>query len=148
MDRPRNDNLTPMEGREDLGTKHQFHGIQPVLPVENVAASAAYFQDVLGFDVDFLAGDPPTHGRVMKGDRTYGDPVYIHLTAAPPEGVRASGEIRIHVRHDIDGLYETYQALGVATVEEPRSHSWGLREFAVREPNGHVIRFCGYVEEA
>ena len=131
--------------REDLGTRHQFHGIQPVLPVEDVAASAAYFRDILGFDVDFLVGDPPVHARVMKGDRTYGDPVYIHLMAAPPESVRPSGEIRIHVGHDIDGLYEAYQALGIVTVDKPQSHPWGLREFSVREPNGHVIRFCCYL---
>ena len=91
------------ERREDLGTRHQFHGVQPVLPVEDVATSAAYFRDMLGFEVDFLDGDPPVHARVMKGDRTYGDPVYIHLTAAPPERVRPSGEIRIHVGHDLDG---------------------------------------------
>ena len=135
------------ERREDLGTKHQLHGVQPVLPVEDVAASAAYFRDMLGFDVDFLVGNPPIHARVMKGDRTYGDPVYIHLSAAPPESVRPSGEIRIHVGRDIDGLYEAYQASGIVTVEEPQSHSWGLREFSVRESNGHVIRFRGYLED-
>jgi uncharacterized glyoxalase superfamily protein PhnB len=133
--------------REDLGAKHQFHGVQPVLPVEDVAVSAAFFRDVLGFDMDFLVGSPPVHGRVMKGDQTYGDPVYIHLTATPRADVRPSGELRIHVGHDLDGLYEKYQALGVTIVESPRSHSWGLREFAVREPNGHVLRFCGYLNK-
>lgn len=54
--------------REDLGRKHQFHGLQPVLPVWEVAASAQYFHEVLGFEIDFLEGDPPIHGRVTKGD--------------------------------------------------------------------------------
>ena len=79
------------DGNEDLGTKHQFHGVQPVLPVEDVATSANYFRDVLGFEVDFLVGDPPVHARITKGDRTYGDPVFIHLTVAPLESIRASG---------------------------------------------------------
>ena len=133
------------ERHEDLGTRHQFHGVQPVLPVEDVARSAAFFRDVLGFEIDFLVGSPPNHGRITKGDRTYGDPVYIHLTAAPPEDIRPSGEIRIHVGHDLDGLYRSYQALGVTMHEAPQSQAWGLREFTVREPNGHMLRFCGYL---
>ncbi|RZI93107.1 MAG: VOC family protein, partial [Variovorax sp.] len=39
----------------DLGTRHQFHGIQPVLPVSDVNRAARYFRDVLGFELDFIA---------------------------------------------------------------------------------------------
>lgn len=128
--------------RQDLGGKHQFHGVQPVLPVADVAASAEYFRDVLGFEIDFLEGNPPAHGRVMKGDGTYGNPIYIHLSKAPPDEVRPSGELRIHVGHDLDGLFDAYRALAVSVVFPPIAQPWGLREFAVREINGHVLRFC------
>jgi hypothetical protein len=30
-------------------------------------------------------------------------------------------------------------------VEAPTSQPWGLREFAIREPDGHILRFCGYL---
>jgi catechol 2,3-dioxygenase-like lactoylglutathione lyase family enzyme len=113
-----------------------------VLLVGDVAASAAYLRDVLGFEIDFLEGDPPVHGRVTKGDGTYGQPVCIHLSQAAPEEVRPSGELRIHVGHDLDGLFEAYRALEVEVVFAPVSQPWGLREFAVREINGHVLRFC------
>jgi uncharacterized glyoxalase superfamily protein PhnB len=128
---------------EDLGSKHQLHGVQPVLPVEDVAASAEYFRDVLGFEIEFLEGDPPIHGRVTKGDGSYGQPIYIHLSQAPPEDVRPSGEIRLHVGLDLDGLFRAYVGLGVSVVFPPTSQPWGLREFGVREINGHVLRFCG-----
>ena len=128
--------------RVDLGRKHEFHGLQPVLPVVDVTASAEFFRDVLGFDIDFLIGDPPDHARIMKGDGSYGHPVYIHLSKAPPEQVRPSGELRIHVGRDLDGLFKAYHLLGVAVVFAPVSQPWGLREFAVRELNGHVLRFC------
>jgi uncharacterized glyoxalase superfamily protein PhnB len=130
---------------EDLGRKHELHGVQPVLPVRDVAASAEFFRDVLGFEIDFLHGDPPSHGRVMKGDGTYGQPIYIHLSKARPEDVRPSGELRIHVGRDLDGLFEAYRAHGVELVFAPVSQPWGLREFAVRERDGHVLRFCGEV---
>jgi len=127
---------------EDLGRKHELHGVQPVLPVADVAASAAYFRDVLGFDLDFLHGDPPVHGRVAKGDGSWGQPIYIHLSGAPAETVRPSGELRLHVGRDLDGLFEAYCARGVDVVFAPVTQPWGLREFAVRGPEGHVLRYC------
>jgi GNAT superfamily N-acetyltransferase/uncharacterized glyoxalase superfamily protein PhnB len=129
--------------RDDLGRAHELHGVQPVLPVRDVAASAAWFRDVLGFDLDFLHGDPPVHGRVTKGDGTYGQPIYIHLTSAAPDAIRPSGELRIHVGRDLDGLFAAYRGRGVEVVLAPVTQPWGLREFAVRDPNGHVLRFCG-----
>jgi len=131
----------------DLGTRHQFHGIQPVLPVADVCRAARYFRDVLGFELDFIAGEPPSYARVKKGDRTYGDPVYIRLwQCRDPSGTRAwKGEIVIHVGHDVDGLHAAYAKRGVTVLEPPTSQPWGLREFAIREPDGHVLRFCGYL---
>lgn len=127
---------------EDLGRKHQLHGVQPVLLVADVAVGAEYFRDVLGFEIDFLEGSPPVHGRVMKGDGSYGSPIYIHLAKAPPEELHPSGELRIHVGHDLDGLFAAYRARGVDVVFPPISQPWGLREFAVRDIDGHVLRFC------
>ncbi len=130
----------------DLGTLHEFHGIQPVLPVTDAARAARYFRDVLGFEIDFIAGEPPSYARVKKGDRTYGDPVYIRLwQCGRREDAAWRGEIVIHVGRDVDGLYAAYVKRGVDVIEPPTSQPWGLREFAIREPDGHVLRFCGYL---
>ncbi|MDM0112995.1 VOC family protein [Variovorax sp. J22R133] len=135
----------------DLGTLHQFHGVQPVLPVADAARAARYFRDVLGFEIDFIAGEPPSYARVKKGDdRSHGDPVYIRLwqcgTDMATSGSRAwKGEIVIHVGNDVDGLYAAYVKRGVKVIEPLVSQPWGLREFAIREPDGHVLRFCGYL---
>lgn len=129
-----------------LGTLHEFHGVQPVLPVADAARAARYFCDVLGFELDFIAGEPPSYARVKKGDRSYGDPVYIRLwQCRRREGDRWHGEIVIHVGQDVDGLHAAYAKRGVDVVEAPVSQPWGLREFAIREPDGHVLRFCGYL---
>ena len=134
--------------QHDLGRQHQFHGVQPVLPVADAARAARYFRDVLGFEIDFIAGEPPSYARVKKGDdRRHGDPVYIRLwqcAGAPDSGRAWKGEIVIHVGLDVDGLHEAY-ARGRVTIIEPLvSQPWGLPEFPIREPDGHVLRFCGY----
>ncbi len=155
-----------------LGTLHQFHGIQPVLPVADAARAARYFRDVLGFELDFIAGEPPSYARVkhvppaagdpgapapgsapglglpgaVQGDRPGGDAVYIRLWQCNARETRQwRGEIVIHVGQDIDGLHAAYRQRGVDVIEPPVSQPWGLREFAIREPDGHVLRFCGYL---
>jgi catechol 2,3-dioxygenase-like lactoylglutathione lyase family enzyme len=133
--------MPPEPRSSELGRKHQLHGVQPVLPVADVAASADFFHRVLGFEIDFLEGDPPIHGRV-KVVGTWGHPVYIHLSLAEPRDVQPSGETRIYVGRDLDGLFEEYRRLGVEIVFDPVAQPWGLREFAVRETNRHVLRFC------
>lgn len=156
----------------DLGTHHRFHGVQPVLPVSDVTRAARWFCDVLGFELDFIAGEPPSYARIKHvphgvdsadavhrgeqqglgrpgawpGDRTDGDPVYIRLwQCARRDEARWRGEIVIHVGHDIDGLHAAYVGRGVTVVEPLISQPWGLREFAIREPDGHMLRFCGYL---
>ncbi len=122
----------------DLARRHQIHGVQPVLPVPDVPAAAEWFCRTLGFTVDFLHGDPVVHGRVRLGDRSWGDPVYIHL-AQEAEPIVPCGEIRLHVGHDIDALHRHVVASGAEVTDGPTDQPWGLREFVVVAPGGHLI---------
>jgi len=141
----------PMTAAGELGNHHRFHGVQPVLPVADAARAARYFCEVLGFELDFIAGEPPSYARVRigarhRGEPGWGDPVYLRLWQCHLRDARPwRGEIVIHVGHDLDGLHAAYVRRGVVVVEPPQSHPWGLREFAVREPDGHVLRFSGYL---
>ena len=140
-----------MGNSEPLAKHHQLHGVQPVLPVPDVAAAADWFVRVLGFTLDFLHGEPPyVHGRVKLGDRSHGDPIYIHLSRN--EGlIQPCGETRLHVGHDIDGLHAHVAAQMVAqaatqavaqggtVLQPPTNQPWGLREFVVQAPGGHRL---------
>ncbi len=132
---------------DDLGTRHQFHSVQPVLPVADAARAARYFCDVLGFELDFIAGEPPSYARVKHVPAAgQGEAVYLRLWQVNTREARPwRGEIVIHVGHDLDGLHAAYVKRGVDILEPPASQPWGLREFALREPDGHVLRFCGYL---
>lgn len=114
------------------------------MTVGDVPESVAFFVDVLGFELDFVYGEPPAHARVRTGDGSYGQPIFIHL-GRPEEdevGVPPTGELRLHVGHAIDALCDVYRARGADIVQEPTDQPWGLREFLLREPNGHYLRFC------
>lgn len=121
-----------------LARHHQIHSVQPVLPVPDVAAAADWFCRVLGFELDFLHGEPVVHGRVKLGDRSNGDPVYIHLSRR--EGpIQPCGETRLHVGHDIDGLHAHIVSAGGTVLQPPTDQPWGLREMVVQGPSGHPL---------
>lgn len=119
---------------------HQIHGVQPVLPVADVDAAAAWFHELLGFDIEFKVGAPAFHARVKAGDGSWGAPVFIHLqrSAGP---VQPCGETRLHVGHDGDALFDTLSARGAQVLLAPTTQTWGLREFVILGPEGHVLRF-------
>ena len=122
-----------------LAQHHQLHGAQPVLPVPDVQAAADWFCRTLGFQIDFLHGAPPMHGRVKLGDSTWGAPIYIHLSHS--EGpVQPCGVTRLHVGRDIDGLHAHVRASGAAVLQPPTDQPWGLREMVLQAPGGH--RLC------
>lgn len=123
----------------ELANRHQIHGVQPVLPVPDVEAAAGWFVRVLGFDLDFLYGTPPTHARVKLGDGSWGAPVYIHLSRSTAPIVPC-GVTRLHVGHDIDGLHRHALACGAKVLLPPTNQPWGLREIELEAPGGH--RLC------
>jgi ribosomal-protein-alanine N-acetyltransferase len=89
----------------------RFYTVQPILLVADVAATVAYYCKKLGFAVNFLYGDPPTHGAVSRGDwTTEGATIQFsqrdELGAAP-----RSVELYFFVGSQIDLLYAGYTAI-------------------------------------
>lgn len=118
--------------------QHQIHGLQAVLPVPDVLAAVDWFGRVLGFELDFLFGNPVQHGRVKAGDGSWGQVVYLHL--ARQEGaIQPCGQTRLHVGHDIDGLHAHVLAQGGTVLMPPTDQPWGLREMTLQTPGGHQL---------
>lgn len=123
----------------ELAIRHQIHGVQPVLPVPEVAAAVQWFCRVLGFQLDFQIGEPADYARVRLGDRSFGDPVYIHLRQQAAGDAAPTGETRLHAGHDIEGLHRHAVAAGAEVMQAPADQPWGLREFMLRAPGGHRL---------
>ena len=54
---------------------------------------------------------------------------------------RPTGYLYIMVDAEIDRLHTAYRTNGVEIVTEPTTQPWGMREFTVRDLNGHLLRF-------
>ena len=136
--------LTAAEWRgEAESAEPRLFQAQSVLLVHDVVASAEFYRDRLGFNIDFVYGDQ--HAAVSHGDWT-GAKVVIQLSKVPAEReLSVSTYIYIYTDARLDDLCETYRHNGVNIVAEPTSYPYGMREFAIKDLNGHVLQFATQV---
>ena len=109
-----------------------------VLAVRNLKESTHYYIDVLGFRRDF--GDGSDGWSFLSRDN-----FKVRLGECPDE--KPSGELGNHsyfVYLTVEGLDQLHQELsarGALVISAPEDESWGMREFSIRTPDGHRIRF-------
>ena len=122
-------------------------GVAPVLLVRDVALSAGFWRDALGFAIDFLHGSPPFYGAVSR------DGVGLHLRFVhhPPFAQAAAEEPSVIIAHvevlDVRGLYEEATRRGFEPAQKLTKHPWGGTDFHLRDLDGNVVAFVGYGTE-
>lgn len=109
--------------------------------VPDVAAIGAYYRETLGFGCDYAAGEPPEFAIYSRGGcavmfRHSPDPGRI----CPTELQGGTWDVFAWVT-DVHALYEEYERKGAVVVYEPVVQPYGMKEFAVRDPNGYVLGF-------
>jgi uncharacterized glyoxalase superfamily protein PhnB len=109
-----------------------------VLAVRDLAAATRYYTEVLGFARDFGDGSDGwaflSRGgcRVMLGDCP---------DAAPAGELGDHSYVAYLVVEGVDALHAEVASRGADVTDAPRTQPWGLREFGVRTPDGHRLRF-------
>jgi catechol 2,3-dioxygenase-like lactoylglutathione lyase family enzyme len=121
------------------------------LPHDDPDASLAFYRDTLGFEVRLDVG-----GGAMRWI-TVGPPgqdtsIVLYPPAATP-GVtdderRIIGEMMakgtfgtlLLATKDLDGTFEQLQAGDVEVVQEPTEQPYGVRDCALRDPAGNMVR--------
>jgi len=116
------------------------YGLQPILAVADVQATADFYCNQLDFTLGFLYGDPPTHGAVAWRDWST-DGAVIQLSHQPTATTaRKETTLFLFVGPEIDKLYATYRARDVPIISELKNQPWGMREFTIADCNGYVLR--------
>lgn len=109
-----------------------------VLAVRDLGASTRFYVDVLGFQHDF--GDSSGGWSFLSRDA-----FKLRLGECP--GEKPASELGDHsyvaylLVAELDQLYREVSDRGAQVISPPASEPWGMREFSVRTPDGHRIRF-------
>jgi len=129
-----------------------FQSITPNLIVRDVARSTAFYRDVLGFTVGETvpAAEPfvfvwlkRDEVSVFLNDVNAAAHDYPAAASMPPGGTAAL----FFIISDVDG-YHAQVAPRANVILPLKTQFYGMREFAVTDPDGHIITFAERVAAA
>lgn len=120
----------------------EIRDVRFVIAVHDLKASAAFYRDVLGFQVRAIA-DPgwlffeKDACLIMAGGPASGYP----RGALPPRQLGDHSYFAYLVVSEIDAYYDAVREKGAEIIKTLRDEPWGLCEFGVRTADGHRIMF-------
>ena len=122
------------------------------LPQDNPYASLAFYRDTLGFEVRNDVGYGGMRWITFGPPEQPGTSIVLYPPAADP-GVtdderrtiaemmaKGTYAIILLATADLDGTFTRLQASDAEVVQEPTEQPYGVRDYAVRDPAGNLIR--------
>lgn len=122
------------------------------LPHTDPESSLAFYRDVLGFEVRLDVGKGTMRWITVGPPNQPDTSIVLNPPAADP-GItdderrtiaemmaKGSYATLLLATKDLDGTFERLQAGDVDIVQEPTEQPYGLRDCAVRDPAGNLIR--------
>ena len=122
------------------------------LPHNDPDASVTFYRDVLGFEVRNDVGYGGFRWITVGPANQPGTSIVLYPPAATPgitdderrtiaemmaKGTFASINL---ATADLDGAFERLQAGGAEVVQEPTEQPYGIRDCALRDPAGNLVR--------
>jgi catechol 2,3-dioxygenase-like lactoylglutathione lyase family enzyme len=116
-------------------------GQATVFLVSDVPASADYYRDKLGFEIQPFDEEPPHYAFANR------DEVWVHLADHHVEPVPNSKLVppdmfdAYFYTDDVHALHKDLSERGAEIVQGLVEQGYGVTEFRVRDPNGYVLAF-------
>jgi catechol 2,3-dioxygenase-like lactoylglutathione lyase family enzyme len=123
------------------------------LPHDNPDTSLAFYRDALGFEVRNDVGRDGLRWITVGPEGQPETQIVLEPPVAPGCGITddEEGVIRemmakgtyatlVLSTEDLDAAFERLQSHDADIVEEPTDQPWGVRDGAVRDPAGNLIR--------
>jgi uncharacterized glyoxalase superfamily protein PhnB len=125
---------------------------QTFIPHDDPEASLAFYRDALGFEVRNDVGYEGMRWITLGPPDQPDTSIVLHPPSADPgitdDERRTIAEMMAKgtfasinfATKDLDATFERLQAQDVDIVQEPTQQDWGVRDAAVRDPAGTMIR--------
>lgn len=122
------------------------------LPQTHPDAALAFYQGTLGFELRNDVGYDGLRWLTVGPPNQPQTAIVLHPPAVDPGITEAERQVVLELiakgsygaitlaTRDLDGLFDTLQASGADVVQEPTEQPWGVRDCAVRDPAGNMIR--------
>jgi uncharacterized glyoxalase superfamily protein PhnB len=122
------------------------------LPHDDADAALAFYRDVLGFEVRNEVGHSGMRWITVGPPGQPGTSLLLHPPGADPgitdEERRTIVEMMAKGTYgiitlatkDLDGTFERLAAGGAEVVQEPTEQPYGIRDCALRDPAGNMVR--------
>jgi catechol 2,3-dioxygenase-like lactoylglutathione lyase family enzyme len=110
-----------------------FISARPYMAVRDVSRAVAFYRDILGLDLRVVYGDPPNFAILGRG----GAAISLQLDG---QGSLAGKTTCYVVVEGVAAVYERCRAGGAELDSDLAERPYGMRDFAVHDPDGnHVI---------
>ena len=117
----------------------QEAAVAPILPSRDLDATAAFYAP-LGFSVAARYPEPEAYLILRRGG------IELHFVVVPDlDPATSCAGAYVRLQH-VDPLYEEFARVVHWSPPRPRLHPpadkpWGMREFAMIDPDGSLLRF-------
>lgn len=118
----------------------------PILFVRNVRQVAEYYRDAVGFQIDFLHGEPAFYASVSRDAaclhlRHVGQPNFTELAARELSLIVATVQVS-----DVKAMFQEVTDRGGEIVQKLTIQPWGGTDFHIRDPEGNRMSFVEFRE--
>lgn len=154
-------------------SKTTLTGSAPMFLVDDVAKTAEWYRDVLGFEIgDYFREDHEPHEHDEHGNHiggfeheadSLGEPVFVILardgmrlmlgkTVERGHGVMSNRDFKEYASDayfwadDVEPLFAVAKAGGARVLEAPTTRFYGIREFMIKDYDGRVLTFGAPVQ--
>jgi len=119
-----------------MSDSFELLSFRPNLLVRDLGRAIAFYRDVLGMSVH---AQPPDGSFAMLGGHGAAEVALVAHEDPQP------GEAYLYVR-GVERLLQRCEEAGFVITRELATQPWGLRDFVVRDPDGHLIGIGERVE--
>lgn len=122
------------------------------LPHDDPEASLAFYRDVLGFEVRKDVGSGTMRWITVGPAEQPGTSIVLYPPAAEPDLTDAERSTIAEMMTkgtyarivlatpDLDATFERVQTGDTEILQEPTTHPYGIRDCALRDPAGNIVR--------
>lgn len=124
--------------KKGVEMKLEFPGAVPEIPVGDIKEAAAYYENNLGFTVDW-SGEELGLAGISKGD--------CRMFLANSDFRKQCGNVgpvliwlNLNSKDEVNDLHRLWSSSNAMLISEPESKPYGLHEFMAKDLDGNLFR--------